>query len=219
MSPQDKRHGTTAGYCAGCREFCCRRAAAVYERQRNNRRYIRRGPLHTPGLGTRRRLQALTALGWSGHALEAQLGQRRSYVSRLVTADGPVLEATAQKIASLYDRLSMTLPPERTRGEKSAAVKARRYAQRMGWAPPLAWDDIDTDPEPQWGGADTDVDPVVVMRLLEGESIKTATRAEKDAAVGRWVADGGSKAEICRWHGWNDSRDVTPLRLIRGGAA
>lgn len=211
MSPDDKRHGTTAGYCAGCRELCCRRAAARYERQRHIRRYLNRGGLLVPGTGTRRRLQALMALGWSSHRLDAEMGQRRSYTSRLITADSVINAATATKVAALYDRLCMTPPPPKT------ATRVRNYAAKQGWVPPLAWDDIDTDPEPPAAlYTGPDIDPVVVMRLLEGRRVQ-ANHAERVEAIRQWVADGNSKAELCRWHGWNDGR--FPLRVIQGGAA
>jgi hypothetical protein len=213
VTPDDPRHASTAGYNAGCRELCCRRAAARYERRRTIRRYINRGGLLVPGTGTRRRLQALVALGWSTHALEAELGQKRSYVSRLITADSDVHAATAEKVAALYDRLSMTIPPAKT------AKRVRNYAAKQGWVPPLAWDDIDNDSEPANAlHAGPNIDPVVVMRLLEGQRIN-ATKAEKEATIERWVADGGSERELCAWHGWKPGRYSAGLRLVRGGAA
>ena len=98
------------------------------------------------------------------------------------------------------------------------AKRTRNLAARSGYAPPLAWDDIDNDPEPPAVNHGDDIDPVVVMRLLEGRRI-TATKAEKVAALERWVRDGGSERELCEIHGWKAGRYTAGLRLVRGGAA
>ena len=96
------------------------------------------------GIGTLRRIRALARLGWSydemnkaardaghhipGHALD-QINS---------TATGTVEVKTREAVAAAYATLSMRLP-DRSRG--SSCVRTR--AERKGWAPPLAWDDID----------------------------------------------------------------------------
>ena len=97
--------------------------------------------------GTRRRLQALAAIGWSTPLLAQHLGRhrgplRRNFYERSVKA------STAQAVQRLYDQLWDTKPPENTTRERMAASKARNTASRNEWQPPLAWDDIDYDPEP-----------------------------------------------------------------------
>ncbi|MEE6273487.1 hypothetical protein V2J56_09025 [Georgenia sp. MJ206] len=88
-----------------------------------------------PAVGTRRRIEALLALGWPhtvmsaecGFATHVKLHQRGECVSR-ATHDGAV---------AMYERWSMTPGPSATTRTRAAA---------LGYAPPLAWDDID-DPD------------------------------------------------------------------------
>lgn len=141
MSPDDPRHGESAGYVAGCREECCRTAIADWTRHARTRRYLQ-GQLMVDGTGTRRRIQALMALGWPSPTIDAELGRKRTYTTAILCGDGaPVLRTTAEQYRRLYDRLSMTLPPQETRYQKQASTRVRNHARRMGWAPPLAWDD------------------------------------------------------------------------------
>ena len=98
-----------------------------------------------PGLpidatGTRRRVHALVACGWSQKKLGERIGLtaanfHASITGELVTVD------TARKVRALYDQLWNEPPPEQTHREKIAASRARNLARARGWAPPLAWDD------------------------------------------------------------------------------
>jgi DNA-directed RNA polymerase specialized sigma24 family protein len=54
---------------------------------------------------------------------------------------------TALAVDDLYERLWNTAPPQTTTAERDNADRARTAARACGWLPPLAWDDIDTDPE------------------------------------------------------------------------
>lgn len=222
MDELDPRHGTSAGYCAGCRETCCRRGAAEYERQRIVRRYIGRGPLTVDGTGTRRRLQALTVLGWSSHALDAQLGQKRTYVNNLMLREGPILQSTAVKVAALYERLSMTLPPETTRGERVSASKARKHAAAQGWPPPLAWNDID-DPAEQprdWAYTPTNRADQLIELVDRGDNLTQACRHLKLSrnTLNKWCIHTGNshlyRALAAREGDWNSGG-----RIARDGAA
>jgi hypothetical protein len=91
--------------------------------------------------GTVRRLQALTALGYTQEAVLARLGVSGwghclwSGRRRLVNA------ATARRVERLYEELCMTPAPP-----SPGATRARNTAARRGYPPPLAWDDID-DPD------------------------------------------------------------------------
>jgi len=209
----DPRHGTVAGYNRiPCRDDCCKLAMARYKKRHawdrmNGRQRI------VSTLGTRRRVQALNRLGWSNQVIAREAGVHPPNMTRLLNRSDTMTVTVAARIADVYERLSMTLPPP-----SQAVANVRNRARRLGYPPPLAWDDIDNDPEPQWGGRDCDVDPVVVMRLLEGRRVQS-TRAEKEAAMARWVADGGSRNELAKWHGWKPERYTGGLRLVRGGAA
>ena len=97
------------------------------------------------GTGTRRRLQALAWQGWSMAALAARLGPGRQ-LSTIISRSVRVHASTAREVRALCRELNGTPPPEQTRGERSAAARARNHARRMGWVPLAAWDAID-DPD------------------------------------------------------------------------
>lgn len=143
MTPDDPRHGAMSGYVAGCRDECCLRAKVSYDKRR-------RWELHTtgeyrkvPAWRAERRLQALQRLGWSIPALARHLGVKHQ-VLYSIGRQPTVYRSTFERVAALYEELSMTLPPTETMSQRIAASKARNHAIRRGWAPPLAWDDIDS---------------------------------------------------------------------------
>lgn len=94
--------------------------------------------------GTRRRLQALVAVGWSQSKLAARLGMGRSNFGCLLER-AQVMAATARAVRALYDELWATAPPEAEWRDRAAASRARNYAALRGWARPLAWDDDEID--------------------------------------------------------------------------
>lgn len=97
--------------------------------------------------GTRRRIHALAAIGWSLAEQGRRLGITRNNMST-ITHQKLVTVRVARKIAALYDELSMTPATGRT------ADRTRAIAARKGWAPPLAWDDDTIDDPaaaPDWG--------------------------------------------------------------------
>lgn len=98
--------------------------------------------------GTRRRIQALACLGWSFPAQLALLGRSTNLRNGLrdILSGGKTTAPTAKAVRDLYDRLWDKPPQPVTAAQKITVTKTRRLAERKGWAPPLAWDDID-DPE------------------------------------------------------------------------
>jgi hypothetical protein len=94
--------------------------------------------------GTRRRLQALMAIGWPPAALDEQAGEEPGWVERLLEQD-LVSSTTAGQAAYLFERLWDCPPPQRTRDEQRAAEQARARAKASGWGPPMAWD-VDLNP-------------------------------------------------------------------------
>jgi transcriptional regulator with XRE-family HTH domain len=90
--------------------------------------------------GTRRRLQALVALGWSQAKLATRLGWTPGNFGTLMKEPRTVV-ATARKVRALYDALWDEAPPEADYREKIAASRARNHATKHGWLPPQAWDD------------------------------------------------------------------------------
>lgn len=85
-----------------------------------------------PALGARRRIRALLALGWTHQQLYSASGIRTAVA--LHQAGEWVTARKFRAIDRLYEQLSMTPGP-------SAATRAR--ARRLGYPPPLAWDDVD----------------------------------------------------------------------------
>jgi plasmid maintenance system antidote protein VapI len=98
--------------------------------------------------GTRRRIQALRAIGWSGRVVAEAAGTGESVIERICDGQPTVRGKVAARIQDVYIKLSQTPAPA-----GRSATRARNYAQGQGWAPPGAWDDID-DPAtvPDWTG-------------------------------------------------------------------
>lgn len=96
--------------------------------------------------GTTRRLQALMAIGWSASRLGERVGILGSNMSDLIHGRRQVTGATRKTIADLYEQFWDQPPPNVEWRDKISVSRTKRFAERNGWAPPLAWDDID-DPE------------------------------------------------------------------------
>lgn len=158
MSPDDPRHGERRGYYAHRRdgeEACdaCKHAAATAEaiRQLN---LMRGEPGRVPALGTVRRLRALTRLGYDMVTLAREIGCQPMMVKKWVDRTEPdayVFRPTAEKVAAVYERLQMRLPPAETPTQRNAVSRARGRAERNGWPPPLAWDNPDNPNETPTG--------------------------------------------------------------------
>ena len=94
--------------------------------------------------GTRRRIQALIANGWSCALLSDRLGLTRAAVHHWLSSNR-VTRHTADRVQTLYDQLWDQAPPETTPMERMAANRNRSLAQRRGWPVPMAWDDDQID--------------------------------------------------------------------------
>lgn len=164
-------------------------------------------------VGVVRRLQALMRIGWSMRALAAEVGVYESTLQEaLRTADTRqfVRSTLAAAVVDAYDRLHLTSP------EGRGASRARATAAARGYAPPLAWDDIDNDPEPPVVVAEDHVDEVLVQRILDGERLP-ANPAERVEAIRRWTTTGRPLSELERITGWNTARELR--RANEGKAA
>lgn len=93
------------------------------------------------GAGTRRRLQALIAVGWSQNQLAERVGIERNQISRAVHGAPLVRCGTARTVRDVYSELWNQPPPEPGHREKIAAARSRNYAREHGWHLPAAWDD------------------------------------------------------------------------------
>ena len=222
MSPDDPRHGTKAGYQAHSRlrnTPCqpCRDAAARYKAQRELDQLNGKPPRGHSPVGPQRRLRALRALGYDSADLSRYLGEPRNIVRAWGRDRAYMLRSTAERISVMYEDLSMRLPPTETTSQRVKVGKARAYAKREGWAPPLAWDeDTIDDPDAQPIGVyrshkakPVAVDESVVQRFLSGEDTIPTNRAEKEEIMRRWLASGGSERELCKRTGWKEARYTT----------
>ncbi|GGR51470.1 helix-turn-helix transcriptional regulator [Streptomyces roseolus] len=124
----------------------------------------RKGGSRLPPHGTRRRLQALVAQGYSCRFIARQMPQsgesgdyNRNLNNFIHGRKGKtyVAASTAWAVADIYDKYSAVDPVDV--GETEAGVKRiKTAAKRNGFAPPTAWDDdtIDApDAIPEWTGA------------------------------------------------------------------
>lgn len=94
--------------------------------------------------GTKRRLQALIAVGWSGSELMRRLGKTETNFWYILEQP-VVLSRTARAVQALYDDLWNQAPPDETPAHRAAAARSRNRARAAGWAPPMAWDDEQID--------------------------------------------------------------------------
>jgi len=110
-----------------------RRALAI---RPNDHRQVAR---EFPGFMLTRRLQALAAMGWSAREIADRSGVSifRIREVRFGSADS-MYRSTAEPLLTLYEDLQ-----DRVGGSEST----RRLAQRNGWLPPAAWDNIDNPDE------------------------------------------------------------------------
>jgi hypothetical protein len=106
-----------------------------------------------PADGTRRRVQALNYNGWPTSWVANQIGMIDTNLGTALKKTH-LSAKTARLIKHLYDDYWSTPAPEGVdHYTKSARAKTIALAKRRGYAPPLAWDDIDNpDEQPQLGG-------------------------------------------------------------------
>lgn len=155
--------------------------------------------------GTRRRLQALVALGWSQAKLAGRLGMQPTNFTRVILGPGDVAAATARATKALYDELWDQAPPENAHRDRIAAARSRNRACELGWPSPLAWDDNTIDdplagPDLGAGPGDEvepdDVDVVAVLRRMAGDRTVPLTAQERAEVVHRMIGQGISKRDI-----------------------
>lgn len=94
--------------------------------------------------GTRRRLQALLALGWSVRRLSVDHDLNRQALDRALT-NATVTVRTARAVRDVYDQIGDRTPPQGTPADRGAAARARARAAQCGWPVPAAWDDATLD--------------------------------------------------------------------------
>lgn len=167
-----------------------------------------------PGIGSARRLQALAALGWSFPLIAQRLGCNKEAARHWANGGLRMIRrTTAAKIDAVYRELCMTPPPERNPRERYAASRVRAAAERNGWVTAVAWDDIDTDPEPSTGEQlpHDYIDHAVVERLVSyGERARRLTWAEGAEVLRRCRARGMADAQTEELYGIKPERYKEP---------
>lgn len=188
ICPPDHGHGSS-GNCYnnhGCRCEPCTVHHCEYGFYRRHMTKAGR-PLNgrVDATGTRRRLQALIALGWNQSQIGAAIGIDERLMHRLMNKQ-QVTRSTRDRIAAVYERMSATLPPETTAISRRSVTLSKARARRNGWVPPLAWDDIDNDERPaivEHVAYATQVDTVAVDLALKGSRAVRLTPAERRICV------------------------------------
>lgn len=112
----------------------CKAAHNTWQYSYRKRVYLNRGPMLIDPTGTKRRIQALARNGWPYGYLAAQLGNGTANSIGNILRSPKVNRRTAERVAKLYDRLSMELGP--------SGITASRALAR-GWASWADWDNID----------------------------------------------------------------------------
>lgn len=165
--------------------------------------------------GVARRIAALNAMGWTRAEIATRVGTTPQAITTLLTGkrgvekrpDQWVQATTWQKVDKVYQELCMTFGP---------SERARRYAERRGYVPPLGWTNID-DPDEvpaAWeyrerhikDSTTVDIDPVAVQRILDGEWHLPATPGERTEVIRGWVERGGSLNQLNRLVPWKLDR-------------
>lgn len=152
------------------------------------------GP-HTliPSRGVQRRIQALATNGWCIQAIATRLGLSRATLSHTIWRTH-VEVRTHRAIADAYEQLWNTEPPRTGQYADRTIRKTIDHADRLGWLPPLAWDDIDNDPEPPAGEA-AGIDEIAIALAVHGERVKL-TREERHIAVTTLNRDRGYDDQV-----------------------
>lgn len=117
--------------------------------------------------GTRRRIEAMLAAGWSVNAF-ARAAEVDDQALRSALLHQPIAAANARAVRNAYEQLWATKPAEGTWHQKAAATRARNTAKARGYVPALMWDDEDIDDpyaelaQPDW---DTPTKPGKAARV------------------------------------------------------
>jgi hypothetical protein len=94
------------------------------------------------GTGTRRRIQALAAMGWPLRRMAEHLNLHPTYVGELIQRtqqDHPVFAATAEEVARAYERLKKQKPARHGIDPRSI-TRVRNRAAAKRWPTPKYWD-------------------------------------------------------------------------------
>lgn len=141
-----------------------------------------------PSYAATRRYRALQCMGWRQTDIESaaiKYGGQRAHPNML-DGIGRIAAGRHRAMKAAYEVLAMSAGPSR---------KTEGTARRKGYAPPMAWDDIENlDSTPETGGEGDYIDMVAVMRTVAGNNAARLMSAERKVAV-RILTDMGIGSE------------------------
>lgn len=170
-------------------------------------------------IGLARRLQAVTAMGWSmsvvaegtPFTMDAYKRVRRG-TSRMF-----VQHELGECIIAAYEKYGMKPAPD-----SRSSARTRKWAEAKGWRTALAWDD-DTIDDPNAradGGITLAWDPAGydesrVERRINGDRSIRLHKGESVEVVRRMLADGRTQNEIRRVTGLKPERYLAEIRATQ----
>lgn len=104
--------------------------------------------MKAPARGTRVRLQALQALGWSIRSIAQTSGLGECHLTTILEQrpNGDRITArTIRLVAQAYEELWDSRPAQETPAQRAAVSRTLNRAERAGWKPPMAHDDAEID--------------------------------------------------------------------------
>lgn len=155
-------------------------------------------------VGVRRRLRALLALGHNAVTIGGVIGKDDRWVYNRINQPGRWCSREVwELVRTAYEALAMT---------PGSSAHTRGRAKRLGYLPPMAWeedelDDPNAEPHMPEDG-EGDVDEVALLRVLDGTTCDL-DRKTRLAALPTLVARGKSDSEIARLVG------VTERQVLR----
>ena len=90
-----------------------------------------------------RRVEAMQAMGWSYNDIASEMGVLRQALCKKVKHDKYVNRAYLARADAVYQRLAYCRPVKDNPQEQGVARRNARVARSRGYAPALAWDNID----------------------------------------------------------------------------
>lgn len=119
-----------------CRCDACRAAAT---RDRKERQHF--GRLSLPAVAGQRRLQALGTLGWTMVEISQRTGLSTTCLGLILRGRNRTINRpTYRLLVDAYDALWDVEAPA-SPADRRGVQRMKNRAVRLGWAPPMAWDD------------------------------------------------------------------------------
>lgn len=170
-------------------------------------------PLSLSGESTQRRLRALACYGWTMSDIAPEVGIDDSEMRRLLAGRKKVYRRTRDKIRRWYEAHELVMPPDDKRSQRA---RIRNHAAKMGWHPPLDWEDIENGVlaeverdkgKPLDGRFDLhEVDSA----WLTADFSRPLSPLERAEILRRWRLEGRSDNDLEALTGWRPSR-YSPL--------